>query len=290
MPPWGILGLVAVGVGPAAAPTVERLPPGPIEPGRTGPDPAARPDPALMPGAGTTADPDPAPDAGAESEAAPAPDGVPPSAPAGDADAAPPEARSGLDGSVHVQSPLPPPPPPEDTSHIARGPWRGVAWLDFQFDVVYPVAGDRPARGTVYSGAGTVRVGWRINNWVGLHHGVGFYVHDGEARDYTDAAGYTIRTIDYGRMTQWDLAVARFYAPLGGRVQPWLDVGGGALIYTPPFDRRVQWGGHFVGNLGFDGWVSTNFSLGFVFGYRLLGLADAMGHSLSTSFALGAHW
>lgn len=294
---------------------VERQAPGPVTPPAAQPSsaqpPAAQP-PAVPPSAQPPAAQPPAADPGSPGGSRPPPEPAAPVQPPGANPTAPPgtpadqqnlgdpfkrtqpatPSQTGLApaGTPQVQAPLPPPPDPVDPRRVSRGPWRGTLWFDFQFDVVYPVGGTRPAEGTIISGGGTVRFGWRIKNWTGIHMGIGGYIHDGESRTFTDASGWTFQAIEYGRMTQWDIFVARFYAPLNGRVQPWLDVGGGALIYQPPFDQGTTWGGHFVSNLGFDGWVATNFSLGLVFGYRLLGLEDEVGHALSSSIALGAHW
>jgi len=198
-----------------------------------------------------------------------------------------PTAAAGGQGYV----PLPAPPPPEDPDSIERGPWRGRFWIDMRIDVTAPLAGDRPAKGNVVSGGGTLGFGWRIKNWVGLTLGISQLVHDAETFTTTDIYGSPIRVRDYGYLTVFDFLVGRFFLPVRGRFQPFLEAGGGGALRLPPsHDERSDFGWQVRGGIGFDGWVGRNFTLGMVAAYRLVALEDTLGHALQVSGGVGAHW
>lgn len=198
-----------------------------------------------------------------------------------------PTAAAGGQGYV----PLPAPPPPEDPDSIERGPWRGRFWLDMRIDVTAPLGGDRPAKGNVVSGGGTLGFGWRITNWVGLSLGISQLVHDAETFGATDIYGNPVRVYEYGYLTVFDFLVGRFFLPVKGRFQPFVETGGGGALYLPPDPGLAEtFGWQIRAGLGFDGWVGRNLTLGMVAAYRLVGLEDSLGHALQVSGAVGVHW
>ena len=194
-------------------------------------------------------------------------------------------------------TPLPPPPAPEDPSTIAQGPWRGRFWFGARLDLLVPLAGEQPAKGHVVGVGGAFAFGWRINNWLGLHTGLSTVAHSADRVRYLDQFGNTYSGLEYGQLLAFELIGARFYVPLNGAFQPYLDVAGGpALLFQPDSEDAVV-GGVGTGGIGFDGWLSPNFSLGADVAYRLIGLAaesddedETVGHGLRIGAHLGVHW
>jgi hypothetical protein len=198
-----------------------------------------------------------------------------------------PTAAAGGQGYV----PLPAPPPPEDPDSIEREPWRGRFWIDMRIDVTAPLAGDPPAEGNVVSGGGTLGFGWRITNWVGLTLGISQLVHDAEDVPVLDPYGNRVLVREYGYLTVFDFLVGRFFLPVKGRFQPFVETGGGGALRLPPsHDEDESFGWQVRGGLGFDGWVGRNFTLGVVAAYRLVGLEGTLGHALQVGGGAGAHW
>jgi hypothetical protein len=192
---------------------------------------------------------------------------------------------------------LPPPPPSEDPSRLAEGPWRGRYWFGARLDLVVPLAGEQPSKGQVIGIGGSFLFGWRVNNWFGIHSGLSTVAHNADRVRLVDNYGNVYTGIEYGQLLAFEVVGARFYWPLRGAFQPYIDVTGGpALLFLPDRDGAVV-GGFGLGGIGFDGWVSPNFTLGVDVDYRLMGFApeddDAdgtLGHGLRIGAHLGVHW
>lgn len=163
-------------------------------------------------------------------------------------------------GRQAVVEPLPAPPAPLRRDKISRGPWRGRFWLGVRGGLTGPISGDRPARPSAVAIGGGVDVGWRVNNWLGFGTGLSGQIHDAEYLRVETPIGDEVRLV-YGNMVAWDVAFARLFAPLRRRFQPFAELGGGVASYERPA------GGYLVGGqvrygIGFDGWVSSNVTIG----------------------------
>jgi len=191
--------------------------------------------------------------------------------------------------------PLPPPPAPEDISGLKPGPWRGRYWLGMRLSVGGSVGGLPPARGNVVAMGGGVDFGVRINNWIGIGTGMSGQVHDFKTYAIVGSGFYEGY---YGNLFLWDIAFARVFVPLAGRVQPYLDLGAGLTSYNRPFGG-YQVGGHMRSGVGIDLWLTPNLTFGPGLSYRLLGLelrkydgtvSYSTGHMLQGVLELGLHW
>jgi hypothetical protein len=184
-------------------------------------------------------------------------------------------------------APLPPPPPPVPPESIARGRWSGVGWLSVRLLVAGPIAGNPPARPTVISLGGGVEGGWRIRQWIGLGASFTRQPHEIYREDVPDApAAITYR----GYMSAWDIAFVRLFAPVKGRVDPFLDVGGGLTFFEPARDRPTLMGGSVRASVGFEAWVSRNLTLGLSGIYRANFVDDTVGHAWQAAIDFGVHW
>ena len=184
-------------------------------------------------------------------------------------------------------APLPPPPPPVSPESIARGRWSGVGWLSVRLIVSGPIAGDSPARPTVVALGGGAEGGWRIRQWIGLGTSFTRQPHEVYREDVPDApAIITYR----GYMSAWDIAFVRLFAPVRGRVDPFIDVGGGLAFFEPARNRPTVMGGTVRASVGFEAWVARNLTLGLSGVYRANFLDDTVGHAWQAAVDFGVHW
>jgi hypothetical protein len=184
-------------------------------------------------------------------------------------------------------APLPPAPPPVDPSTIARSGWRGVGWLSLRVLVSGPLYGDAPGRPTVISLGGGVEAGWRIRQWIGLGTSVSRQPHEIYRQDVPDAPAVLTRR---GYMTGWDLAFVRLFAPVTGRIDPFIDVGGGLAFLDPARDRASVVGGTVRASVGLDAWLTRQLTLGLAGIYRVNFVDDTVGHAWQAALELGLHW
>jgi hypothetical protein len=184
-------------------------------------------------------------------------------------------------------APLPPAPPPVDPSKIPRGDWRGVGWLSLRVLVSGPLYGDAPARPTVISLGGGAEGGWRIRQWIGLGAGFSRQPHEIYRQDVPDAPAVLTRR---GYLTAWDIAFVRLFAPVRGRVDPYVDVGGGLAFFDPARDRASLVGGTVRGSIGIDAWLTRQLTLGLAGTYRVNFVDETVGHAWQAALELGVHW
>jgi hypothetical protein len=196
-----------------------------------------------------------------------------------------------------VMDPLPSPPPPVPRDRIRKGPWRGRWWAGLRIGLAGPIAGDVPAKPTVGSVSGGFDLGYRVNNWLGIGTGFSGHLQDRAEVEEVTPAGVETRTV-YGDMIFWDPLFARLYLPVKRRFQPFAEVGGGLASYERAEGGYIL-GGQLRGGVGFDGWVTSNITLGVIANYRLTRLnqkfadgavAHPIGHSYQLLFELGFHW
>ncbi len=238
----------------------------------------------------------PPPAAGGAAADQPSP-ASPPPATGGAADqpppASPPPAAGGAAPAAAGgpgMTPLPPPPPAEPTRRIRRGPWRGVGWFGGRAELVVPLGGKQPARGEVVSGGGGLEFGWRMKNFLALRTGMSLAVHDAEVGRVEDVYGNRYTAIEYGQLLGFELLAIRGYLPVTTRFQPYLDAAGGLGLWFPAATDRTEVGGLGRFALGFEGWVSPNFTLGLETAYRLYALDESTGHFLTLGGHLAVHW
>lgn len=184
-------------------------------------------------------------------------------------------------------APLPPPPPPVSPDTIARGSWRGVGWLAIRLHGTGPIAGITPGRPTVISLGGGAEGGWRIRQWLAL--GAGFSRQPHEV--YREQLAQAYSTVTYrGYMSALDLAFVRLYAPIRGRFDPYIDVGGGLSFFNSARDRPTEVGATVRASAGFEVWVSRSVTLGFSGIYRANIIDESLGHAWQAAIDLGLHW
>jgi hypothetical protein len=184
-------------------------------------------------------------------------------------------------------APLPPPPPPVPPETIARGRWSGVGWLSVRLLVAGPIAGIPPARPTVISLGGGVEGGWRIRQWIALGAAFTRQPHEIYREDLPD----TPAVVNYrGYMSAWDVAFVRLFAPVRGRVDPYLDVGGGLAFFEPARSRPTVVGGSIRASVGFEAWVARNLTLGLSGLYRANFVDNTVGHAWQATVDFGVHW
>jgi hypothetical protein len=203
----------------------------------------------------------------------------------------PPEGVAAVGGGT--QAPLPAPLPPVDPSTIAKGPWRGTGWIALRLTVGGPLGGpEYPSGSRVVAFGGAGEVGWRISNLLGVAIGLARRPHDQATRTVVDPSNdLEYRVVENGSITQLDFAIARVHWPLDGRLQPYVDAGGGMAIVEPPDPNEpVILGGSIRGSLGFDAWVARTVTLGAGTQYRANLYGGGTGHHLGGYFELGLHW
>lgn len=203
----------------------------------------------------------------------------------------PPEGIAAVGGGT--QAPLPAPPPPVDPSTIAKGPWRGAGWIALRLTIGGALGGpEYPSASRVVAFGGAGEVGWRISNLLGLAVGLARRPHDQATRTIVDPnTDLEYRVVETGNITQLDFAIARVHWPLDGRLQPYVDAGGGLAIVEPPDPTDdVILGGSIRGSAGFDAWVARTVTLGAGVQYRANMYSGGTGHHLGGYFELGLHW
>jgi hypothetical protein len=184
-------------------------------------------------------------------------------------------------------APLPPAPPPVDPKTIQRGGWRGVGWLSLRVLASGPIYGTPPGRPTVISLGGGAEGGWRIRQWIGIGAGFTRQPHELYRQDLPDAPAVLTRR---GYMTAWDIAFVRLYAPVRGRVDPFIDVGGGMTFFDPARERASVAGGTVRASVGFDAWITRQLTLGVTGIYRVNFVDESIGHAWQAAIELGVHW
>jgi hypothetical protein len=184
-------------------------------------------------------------------------------------------------------TPLPPPPPPVPVSAIPKLDWRGVLWLSLRLTVTGPIGGSYPAKPGVVSLGGALEGGWRINQIAGLGMSLSRQPHEVIRQTALD----DVSVVQRGTMSVWDVAFVRLFAPVRGRVDPFLDVGGGMAFLEPAREGEpLDVGGTVRASLGFDAWVAKNLTIGVSGLYRVGFLRDSIGHSVGGAVEIAAHW
>lgn len=271
-----IIGLAVVAQAPAPEPAAPAEPvtaepvtaePAPGEAGvPVAPPPAAPPTPAAAPA------PVPAP--------APAPEaGKPPQ----------------FDLGGRSVEPLPPPTAPVDPSTIKVDPWRGRFFFAMRLLMTGPIGGDKPARPTLLALGGGIDFGVRLNNRLGLGLGLSGQTH---TQVRMTVPGTTDKAVRNGGVFFFDPLFARVYF-LKKRFQPLVELGGGYARVRHPIGGILH-GAQIRAGLGFDGWVSSQVTIGFTTVYRLIALHMpqdgitpphwSIGHALQGALQLGLHW
>ena len=184
-------------------------------------------------------------------------------------------------------APLPPAPPPVPPSAIPAGSWRGQVWIGGSLLVSGGFAGTTPGRPSIISVGGSFEGGWRARQWIGIGAGVSHWPHEVVRRQIP---GQDLTQVVRGHGTAWDLAFVRLFAPIRGRVDPHLDVGGGLFIYDPARDLPSVAGATFRAGLGVDGWVGRTVTLGVLGLYRANFVDGSVGHGWQAGLTLGLHW
>ncbi len=206
--------------------------------------------------------------------------------------AAPPDPQARPSEGVYAVgssgvAPLPAPPPPVPPETIARGRWSGTGWLSVLLLVSGPIAGDPPGRPTVISLGGGAEGGWRIRQWIGIGSAFTRQPHEVYREDIPD----TPAIVNYrGYLSAWDIAFVRLYAPVRGRVDPFVDVGGGLAWFDPARDRPNLLGATVRASVGFEAWVARNLTLGLAGIYRANFVDDTVGHGWQAAINFGVHW
>lgn len=196
------------------------------------------------------------------------------------------------EGGSHKDMPpaLPAAPAREDPSQLRQGPWRGTRWLTVRLDLVAPVAGRRPARGSILAASGGLEGGWRAHRMVGIYAGVSTFLHDRERETVFDEGQGSGRVVlSNGRMLLVDLAVVRIFVPTPRRVQPYFDVGGTLGRYRAPQGQRGRIAGGARFGIGVDLWLARTVSIGLSVDQRLLGVAGVLGYSFVVGGGLSFH-
>jgi hypothetical protein len=80
-------------------------------------------------------------------------------------------------------------------------------------------------------------------------------------------------------MTAWDIAFVRLFAPVPGRVDPYIDVGGGLAFFDPARDRASIAGGTVRASIGLDAWITRQLTLGLAGIYRVNFVDETVGHA-----------
>ncbi|MFV8756417.1 hypothetical protein ACNOYE_38200 [Nannocystaceae bacterium ST9] len=183
-------------------------------------------------------------------------------------------------------APLPPPPPPVPSSAIQKFDWRGVMWLSVRLTVTGPLGGNYPARTGVVALGGGLEGGWRINQIAGL--GLGLYR---QPHEVIKTRAFEETVLRRGTMSNWDVAFLRLFAPVRGRVDPYVDLGGGLAFLEPAREGEpLDIGGTLRAGLGFDAWIAKNLTFGVSGLYRASFMSDSIGHAVQGAIDLSVHW
>ena len=227
---------------------------------------------------------------------APEPTAAPARDPAADPTAAPslapPNPGAPPSEGVHAVgssaiAPLPPAPPPVSPTAIPTGSWRGQGWISLRLHVAGPIAGAPPARRTVIGLGGSAEAGWRARQWLAIGAGFARLPHEVYRQDLPEIPA-TVTTRGY--MSLWDVAFMRLYAPVRGRVDPFIDVGGGLSFYDPARERPALLGASVRASAGFEAWVSRQMTLGLSGLYRATFIERTIGHGWQVAIGVGIHW
>ncbi len=193
-------------------------------------------------------------------------------------------------GASEAMPAMPPAPAREDPLYLEPGPWRGVAWLTLRLDLIAPLAGQRPARGSVLAASGGFEGGWRLHRMFGLYAGVSTFLHDRERRTaYDPAQGEERVELANGRMVLFDPVVLRVFVPRPRRVEPYLDVGGTVGGYRAPFATRGQATGGLRVGTGLDVWLAPTVSLALNLDHRVLWIGRRVGYAILGGAGLTFH-
>jgi hypothetical protein len=183
-------------------------------------------------------------------------------------------------------APLPPPPAPVPASTIPKLDWRGNLWLSLRISVTGPLGGRGPAKPAVVGVGGMVEAGWRINQIAGLGTSLARQPH--EQIRYEVLEGTVLQR---GWQSTWDVAFVRLFAPVPGRVDPFLDLGGGLVFVESAVEGSpLALGGSTRASVGFDAWITKHFSLGLGLLYRASFVDGSIGHSLQGLLDISGHW
>lgn len=231
-----------------------------------------------------------APPAAQAPAAGPAPAAAP--APAPESGAARPPT---FDWGGRQVEPLPPPPPPVDPATIKVDPWRGRFWFAPRLLLTGPIGGDKPARPTLLTIGGGLDFGVRLSNRWGLGLGLSGQTHTSIR---ATIPGTTDKTIRNGGMFFFDPLFVRMYF-LKKRFQPLIEFGAGYARARMPLGD-IHHGAQIRAGIGFDGWVSSQVTIGFTTVYRMIALSMpqdgitpahwSIGHALQGALQLGFHW
>ncbi len=294
---------------PSEPPPLPSEPPPPVLPSEPPPPgPPSEPEPVVVPAPTQDADAGAAPVSPPERVEDAAESGpVPPPGPSADASptapatvvtqppahsSAPPNPNARPSEGVYAVgssgvAPLPAPPPAVPVETIGRGRWSGVGWLSARLLVTGPIAGTSPAWPTVIALGGGAEGGWRIRQWIGLGSAFTRQPHEQYRVDVPDASA----VIDYrGYMSAWDVAFVRLFAPVRGRVDPFIDLGGGLSFFDPARNRRTLLGGTVRASAGLEVWLARSLTLGLTGIYRANFLDDTIGHSWQAAIDFGLHF
>jgi hypothetical protein len=188
------------------------------------------------------------------------------------------------------------PPPAPAPAPKAKKPKPAGVWMALRLGVTFGVGGDRPAKPTLVSPGGGLDIGYRLSEHVAIASGISGQIHDKALVDTgSKKLGSTQR---FGSLVAWDALLLRFYAGQRGRLQPYIEVGGGMSFYNRPSGGTVP-GPHLRAGLGFERWVSDHLTVGIAGTYRLTGFEMkytnvpatwAIGHGVQALFDLGFHW
>lgn len=184
-------------------------------------------------------------------------------------------------------APLPEPPPAVPASSIEQGTWRGDGWVKGRLHVAGAIGGERPARATAVAIGGGAEAGWRIRPWVGIGMGFSRQVHEvfSVYNPIIDTSEPT-----RGHLSAWDLAFVRFWAPVRGRVEPYLGLGGGVAFYDPARPSGIRGGWTAYTQVGVDFWIGRVVTLGLSGQYRATGVDQSLGHGWQSGLDFGLHW
>lgn len=229
------------------------------------------------------ADADPSPEAtGGPTPAAGAVDAASPTS-------AVPAAEPKTSTPIADQEPLPDAPPRVSSADLETHAWRGQGFFQIHLAAMVPVAGARPARGTVASAGGGLQVGWRALPYLAAGVGLTTFLHDAGERLTTDSAGETVEVQDFGRLSLFDPFV-RFFVPTRRRVEPRFDAGVLLGTYRAPFSESAQFATGARIGVGIDVWIGPSFSLDFGVDPRLLVLDGTAGVTLQAGMGATVHW
>ncbi|MGH1343280.1 MAG: hypothetical protein ACRBN8_17100 [Nannocystales bacterium] len=191
--------------------------------------------------------------------------------------------------SVEKEAPLPDAPVGVAASELETHAWRGQGFFQIHIAAMVPVAGARPARGTIASAGGGVQLGWRARPVLAAGVGLTTFLHDTGESLAVDSTGETVEVQDFGRLSLFDPFV-RFFVPRRGRVEPRFDVGVLLGAYRAPFSESPDFAAGARLGAGIDVWVGPAFSLDFGVDPRILVIDGAAGVTLQAGMGATVHW